>query len=95
MTNDEGRLQSAPATSQATASNSTAVTGGTPLDNRHALNAEQWLTAAEEAHIRRLVYDAFDLRDGPYLSDAVDAILDWRERTYLDRLERGAERAAS
>ena len=51
-------------------------------------------SAIEEAQLRRLVGQAFDLRDGPYLRDALEAITEWNERTLPDRLERQAERAA-
>jgi hypothetical protein len=47
----------------------------------------------EEAQLRRLVYQAFDLRDRPYLLDAVAAIVDWNERTLPDRLLREVPRA--
>lgn len=45
----------------------------------------------EEARLRRLVYQAFDLRETPYLRDACEAIVDWQERTFPDRLERRAD----
>jgi hypothetical protein len=48
--------------------------------------------AAEEAQLRRLVYQAWDLRGGPYLLDACRAIVDWNEGTLPDRLERRARR---
>jgi hypothetical protein len=48
----------------------------------------------EEAQLRRLVDQAFDLRDGPYLRDACEAIVDWHWKTLPDRLERRAERGA-
>jgi hypothetical protein len=50
-------------------------------------------SALEEAPLRRLVYQAFDLRDGPYLVDACAAIVDWHELTLPDRLERRAREA--
>ena len=49
----------------------------------------------EAAQLRRLVYEAFDLRDGPYLLDACEAIVDWHVRTLPDRLERQAREAAA
>jgi hypothetical protein len=49
-------------------------------------------TAVEEAQLRRLVYQAFDLRGTPYLIDACEAVIDWSERTLPDRLERHARR---
>jgi hypothetical protein len=49
----------------------------------------------EDAQLRRLVYQAFDLRETPYFRDACEAILDWNDRTLPDRLERRARRAAS
>jgi hypothetical protein len=50
----------------------------------------------ELAQLRRLVYQAFDLRGTPYLRDACAAIVEFHERTLPDRLERqaGEERAA-
>jgi hypothetical protein len=48
------------------------------------------LDAVEEAQLRRLVYQAFELRDGPYFRDACEAIVAWNERTLPDRLERRA-----
>jgi hypothetical protein len=48
----------------------------------------------EAAQLRRLVYEAFDLRGTGYLRDAVAAIVDWTERTLPDRLERQARRKA-
>jgi hypothetical protein len=62
---------------------------------RRAPNAERWFSAAEEAALRRLVNEAFELRDGPYLRDAIDAIVVWYERGLPDRLERRAERVSS
>jgi hypothetical protein len=47
-------------------------------------------SAVEKAHLRRLVYQAFDLRETAYLRDACEAIVDWLERTLPDRLERRA-----
>jgi hypothetical protein len=47
----------------------------------------------EAAQLRRLVYEAFELRDGPYLRDAVGAIVDFHERSLPDRLERKARAA--
>ena len=48
----------------------------------------------ESAQLRRLVYEAYDLRDGPYLRDAVEAVVAWHERTIPDRLERQARTTA-
>ena len=48
----------------------------------------------EAAQLRRLVNQAWDLREGPYARDAYQAILDFHERTLPDRLERQARRVA-
>jgi hypothetical protein len=53
------------------------------------------LSDVEAPQLRRLVYEAFDLRKTPYLRDAVAAIVDWNERTLPDRLERQARRRAA
>ena len=45
--------------------------------------------------LRALVDQAFDLRDGPYLRDACEHIVDWRARTNLRHLERDQEHAGS
>ena len=50
---------------------------------------------AESAELRRLVYQAFDLRETAYLRDAVAAICDFSDRTLPDRLERQARRRAA
>jgi hypothetical protein len=47
-------------------------------------------TAAEEAQLRRLTDQAFDLNRTGYLRDACAAIVNWNERTLPDRLERRA-----
>jgi hypothetical protein len=47
----------------------------------------------EAAQLRRLVNQAFDLRETPYLRDACAAIVAWHERTLPDRLERRAKAA--
>jgi hypothetical protein len=44
----------------------------------------------EGAQLRRLVNQAFDLRESGYLQDACDAIVEWQQRTWPDRLERQA-----
>jgi hypothetical protein len=48
----------------------------------------------EAAQLRRLVYQAFDLRDGPYAADAYQAVVDFHEATLPDRLERQANTSA-
>jgi len=58
-------------------------------------NGERWFSPEEDAALMRLVFEAFDLRDGPYCRDAVEAVADWSERTRPDRLERHARREAS
>jgi hypothetical protein len=61
----------------------------------HKPNSRRWFTAAEEAQLRRRVYDAFDLcrQSSPYFLDAIAEVCDWRERTLPDRLERQARTA--
>jgi hypothetical protein len=54
--------------------------------------ADLWFSALEEAQLRRLVDQAFDLRTSAYLRDSVEAIVDWRERSFPDRLERHARK---
>jgi hypothetical protein len=49
----------------------------------------------EAAQLRRLVGEAFDLRQSAYFTDAVRAIVNWHERTLPDRLERQARRRAA
>lgn len=44
----------------------------------------------ENAQLMRLVHQAFELRETPYLRDAVEAIVRWREDTLPDRIERGS-----
>jgi hypothetical protein len=44
----------------------------------------------EQAQLRRLVCQAFDLIGTPYMLDAVAAIVDFHEQTLPDRLERKA-----
>jgi hypothetical protein len=51
------------------------------------------LSLAEEAQLRRLVNEAYDLRDGPYLRDACESLIAWHYRTLPDRLERAAKEA--
>jgi hypothetical protein len=58
-------------------------------------NSARWFNDVEEAQLRRLVNDAYDVRESGYVRDAVDAIVEWRERTWPDRLERHARRQAS
>lgn len=48
---------------------------------------------AEAAQLRRLVDQAFDLRETPYLREACEAVVDFHERTLPDRLERQAKAA--
>lgn len=47
-----------------------------------------------ELELRALVDQAWELRDGPYLDDAVAAIVDWHERRHLRELERRQEHDA-
>jgi hypothetical protein len=49
-----------------------------------------FLSPLEDARLMRLVYQAFDLRDGPYLVDACEAIEDFWEDTRPDRRARRA-----
>lgn len=56
-------------------------------------NSARWFDELEEAQLRRLVNEAFDVRESGYLRDAVDAITLWQERTWPDRLERNARKA--
>jgi hypothetical protein len=58
-------------------------------------NSARWFSEEEQAQLRRLVNDAYDVRETAYLRDAVDAITFWQERTWPDRVERHARRAAS
>jgi hypothetical protein len=58
-------------------------------------NAEKWFSDVEQAQLRRLVYEAFDVRETPYLCDAVEGIIDWQERTSPDRFERHARKTES
>ena len=54
-----------------------------------AAQRRPWLlTPAEEAALKRRVNQAFDLRETQWLREAVEAIVDWRELTEPDRLER-------
>jgi hypothetical protein len=50
------------------------------------------VTAREENELRALVYQAFELRATPYLTDACQAIVDWFARLPLARFEREQER---
>src|SRR2546423_14854211 len=45
----------------------------------------------EEAELRALVYQAYELRDSPYMHDACQAIVDWYERLPLTRYERNQD----
>jgi hypothetical protein len=49
----------------------------------------------ERAEFYALVVQAFELRETPYLRDAVDAIVVWQERRPLVALERRQEREAA
>jgi hypothetical protein len=49
-------------------------------------------SALEEAQLRRLTNEAWDLKESPYFDDALRAIVDFHERTLPDRLEREARR---
>jgi hypothetical protein len=51
------------------------------------------VTAREEQELRALVYQAFELRETPYLADACTAIVDWFGRLPLTRSEREQEHA--
>jgi hypothetical protein len=51
-------------------------------------------SALEDAQLRRLTDQAYDLRETPYLGDACQAVVDWHERTLPDRLDRRAGEAA-
>jgi hypothetical protein len=48
----------------------------------------------ERNDLRALVIQAMDLRDGPYIQDAVEAIVDWHARRALTLLERRQEQDA-
>jgi hypothetical protein len=43
---------------------------------------------AEDLELRALVDQAFELRETPYVLDAVEAIVDWWDRRYLRARER-------
>jgi hypothetical protein len=43
---------------------------------------------AEDRELRALVDQAFELRETPYVLDAVEAIVDWWDRRYLRARER-------
>ena len=43
--------------------------------------------SADITRLRQLCYQAFDLRDGPYLTDAVRAIGTWADRREVSRVE--------
>jgi hypothetical protein len=60
---------------------------------RRRTNPATWFSPIEQAQLRRLSDQAFDLRETPYLVDACQAIVDWHERTLPDRLERHARSA--
>jgi hypothetical protein len=45
------------------------------------------VTSGETAVLRALVLQAWELRDGPYLRDAVEALVAWHERRPLAALE--------
>jgi hypothetical protein len=49
------------------------------------------ISPAESAQLRRLVDQAWDLRDSPYMVDACRAIEEWAWRMLPDWLERQAE----
>jgi hypothetical protein len=48
----------------------------------------QWFSAREQAHLQRLIYDAWPHRHGPYATDFAAGIVEWAEKTHPDRLER-------
>ena len=59
------------------------------------MTASAWFSKVEQAQLRRLVNQAFDLRGTPYAVDAIAAIGEWRESTLPDRIERHVREAAS
>lgn len=50
--------------------------------------------SSEELALFALVSQAFELRQTPYLHDAVEAIADWHDRRHLRRYERELEELA-
>jgi hypothetical protein len=56
---------------------------------------QSYFTREEQAQLRRLVYQAFDLRETPYFTDAVYAIVEWNERLLPDLIERAERRGRS
>ena len=53
------------------------------------------MTRDEELELRGLVVQAWELRDGPYLLDAVGALVEWYERRGLRWLIRRQERQSA
>ncbi len=49
------------------------------------------MTPAEERELFRLVSQAWDLRDTPYVHDAVEAIITWHETRVVRELDRRDE----
>jgi hypothetical protein len=60
------------------------------LTNPSHSNGRCVFTPLEEAQLRRLTDQAWELKGSGYLRDAVEAIVDWEQRTFPDRLERRA-----
>jgi hypothetical protein len=52
------------------------------------------VTRREREELYALVVQAWELREGPYLREAVAAIVEWHERRPLTRLERDQGRLA-
>jgi hypothetical protein len=52
------------------------------------------MTNRELRELRRLTDQAFDLRETPYLRDAIAAIEDWWERRHTRALDREEEQLA-
>ena len=53
------------------------------------------MSPGEEGVLKGMVGQAWELRDGPYLRDACQAIVDWHQRRPLARLERRQAETAS
>ena len=53
------------------------------------------MTRDEELELHGLVVQAWELRDGPYLLDAVGALVEWYERRGLRWLIRRQERQSA
>jgi hypothetical protein len=57
-----------------------------PVETLEPFKGQPALNQRELAELRGLVDQAWSLRDGPWLTDAVAAIIDWRLRTEVRRL---------